>query len=298
MCVIVVLTVFSNLKIDKQVAIVEELKVLVEQALVRLFQKNEHSLRALSLQQISSLVTVEPCKRPEYGDFSCGVAMRLSQGQDLSAIELAQKISVSITKQKNLEICGVNVSSPGFINFSLTSSFLSSVLLEIHRRFSVSEQEHHPVRTESNRKNCYELCCSILKCATEPSFDLINEIQLAPFLSGSDWRKCKLEYKKSKEFFDAAFDTDPNLFRQQKSLVLMLDRTVRARDLSAHSQLQTSAMHYGPAIAESFAKFYQANRIFTNQPELTKARLGLVLAVKLVLEQTLRSQFEQASELC
>jgi hypothetical protein len=255
---------------QQTVAIVEQLKARVEQAL---------DLLAFSPERSASIVTVEACKRPEYGDFSCGVAIRLAQGQDLLAIELAHKISALITEQHSLENCTINVSPPGFINFSLTSGFLSSVLLEIHSRFSETGHTHSAVWSDNESENCYELCRSILRCATAPSFDLINEIELPPSLSEHEWLECRLQYKKSKQSFDAGFETEPGLFRRQKSLILMLESAVRLRPPP-----------YGLAIAESFAKFYQGSRVFTDQLELTKARLGLVLAVKLVLEQTLRSQ--------
>jgi len=271
------------------VAIVEQLKDQVEQALFRLFQKNESDLHAFSSDQIVSYVIVEPCKRPEFGDFSCGVAMRLVQGRDLSAISLAQEISDLINERNEIELGHISVSSPGFINFSVSSGLLSSVLFEIHSIYSETTHVHAAAWTDRDSKNCYELCCSILGCATEPAFDLINEIELAPFLSAEAWQKCKLQYKKSKQFFEPMFASEANLDMRQKSLILMLERAVRLLAAPPHRQLQTRIIECGSAIAESFAKFYQGSRIFTDQPELTKARLGLVLAVKLVLEQMPRS---------
>jgi hypothetical protein len=273
---------------DQQlVAIVEQLKAQVEEALVLFFEKKELQLQALSLEQSASAVTVELCRRPQYGDFSCGVAVRLAQGQELLAVEWAQKIAALMTERKSLEDCTINVSPPGFINFSLTGGFLSSVLLDIHSCFAETNGVHPGTWSDSASANCYELCCSILKCATEPSFDLINEIELLPFLSEPEWQECKLQYKKSKQAFDAGFESEPGLFMPQKSLILMLERAARSWTTPT-----------GSAIAESFAKFYQGSRVFTDQPAVTKARLGLVLAVKLVIEQPHRLQSLQASELC
>jgi hypothetical protein len=266
-------------KINKSVAIVEQLKAQVEQALVHLSLASEQA-------QDGSIVTVEICKRIQYGDFSCGVAIGLAQGQDLFSMELARKIAASITEQQGLAAYSVNVSPPGFINFDLTREFLSSVLLDIQSRFDDTDDVPSTNWTDSGSKNCYELCCSILRCATEPSFDLINEIELAPLMSAGQWQECKLQYKKTKQSFDAGFESQPDLFMRQKSLVLMLERAISPR-----------AVQPGLAISNAFAKFYQGSRIFTDQPEVTKARLGLVLAVKLVLEQTIRSQPEQACEL-
>jgi arginyl-tRNA synthetase len=271
------------------VAIVKELKTQVEQALVRLLHLSEHQVQVLSLEQIVSAVTIEPCRLPECGDFSCSVALRLALSLDLSAIELAHKIFALVAEQVDRTTYSVNVSSPGFINFSVTRSVLSSVLLDIHRRFPESDCESVGGFRDSASKNCYELCCSILKSVMEPSFDIINEIQFAPIFSSAEWQKCKLEYKSTQESFELAFDADPYLFARQKSLILMLDRISNVFDWSAQGRHESTDAHYGSAIAETFAKFYQGTRIFTAQPELTKARLGLVLAVKLVLEQTLRS---------
>ncbi|MDR3616073.1 MAG: hypothetical protein P4L53_21120 [Candidatus Obscuribacterales bacterium] len=264
---------------DQQlVAIVEELKARVEEALVLFFEKNELQLQVLSLEQSASGVTVEFCRRPQYGDFSCGIAVRLAKGQELLAIEWAQKIVALMTERKGLEDYIINVSPPGFINFSLTGGFLSLVLLDIHSRFSETDLVLPDAWSDSASENCYKLCCSILKCATEPSFDLINEIELPPLFSEREWQECKLQYKKSKQAFDAGFETEPGLFMRQKSLILMLERAERP-----------ATTPFGPAIAECFAKFYQGSRVFTDQPAVTKGRLGLVLAVKLALEQTHRS---------
>ena len=241
-------------------SIVERLKAYVEEAL----QDCDGGV-------VCAPVLIETCRHSQYGDYSCAVAVKLAQGQESVAFGLGQKIATRLTSICDRQLLTINVSPPGFINFALTNNFLSSVLLEINARFS--EQTLAPEIDDVLVKNCFEQCCDILRCARQPVFDLLNDAQLAPLLTESQWQKCKLEYKNDANSFDAGFDKNPLLLGRQKSLILMLERALRTRSAPV-----------SPEIAQSFATFYQSSRVFANSLSVTKARLGLVLAVKLVLE--------------
>ncbi len=63
--------------------------------------------------------TVEPPKRPEWGDFSCNVAMTLASTVKQSPLKVAQILATNLLKQFPELFKQVDVAPPGFLNFTL-----------------------------------------------------------------------------------------------------------------------------------------------------------------------------------
>ena len=87
-----------------------------------------HILHQLS-QAVSFLgmeapsLKLDQSKRPELGDFSCGVALSLTKKAKMAPIELAEEIRNCLNLKK--EICSeTTVSKPGFLNFRISPEYL------------------------------------------------------------------------------------------------------------------------------------------------------------------------------
>lgn len=93
----------------------EELKKLVENA-----------LKALGYE---TSVVIEIPKDTTHGDFSTNVAMRLAGQLKKSPVDIAEEIVEKMIDSENVE--SVEVMSPGFINFRLSSSSFTQVIKEI-----------------------------------------------------------------------------------------------------------------------------------------------------------------------
>ena len=80
-----------------------------------------------SLGMETPLLKLDQSKRPEIGDFSCGVALSLTKEAKKPPIELAEEIRNCLNLNK--EICSeITVSKPGFLNFRISSEYLRDQL--------------------------------------------------------------------------------------------------------------------------------------------------------------------------
>ena len=80
-----------------------------------------------SLGMNAPSLKLDQSKRPEIGDFSCGVALSLTKKAKKPPIELAEEIRNFLSLKK--EICSeITVSKPGFLNFRISSEYLRQQL--------------------------------------------------------------------------------------------------------------------------------------------------------------------------
>ncbi len=62
---------------------------------------------------------VEPPKRPEWGDFSCNVAMTLASKVRQSPLKVAEVLATSLREQFSGLFERIDVAPPGFLNLTL-----------------------------------------------------------------------------------------------------------------------------------------------------------------------------------
>ncbi len=77
-------------------------------------------------------IIIEKPKLASHGDFSCGIAFKLAGQLKKSPLEIAKLIYETIAKQtigKLLE--GISVTSPGYLNFTVSKLYLYQILKEI-----------------------------------------------------------------------------------------------------------------------------------------------------------------------
>ena len=91
------------------------------------------SIKAAKLIEPSDLVDIQieisRTKNPDYGQFSCNIALHLSNKLGLNAVDLAHQIADKINNQKGLE--KIVVAPPGFINFYLSAGVKAEVIKQV-----------------------------------------------------------------------------------------------------------------------------------------------------------------------
>ncbi len=130
-------------------------------------------------------------------------------------------------------------------------------------------------------------CCAILRRALEPHANTEKQIIEPPILSAQEWAEFQEEYKKSAEVFLPAFDPDPTIFADQKALVMALQSFPEEVREAALSRQPGRLARYAFEVANALQKFYEVSRVITDDKDVTKARLGLIMATRQVLANVL-----------
>lgn len=130
-------------------------------------------------------------------------------------------------------------------------------------------------------------CCAILRRALEPGINTETKAEEPPPVSPAEWQDWLKSYKASPEVFAAAFEDDPELFAHQKKLVMQLASLPEEVEDAMATRLPGKLARYAYDVANDLQKFYEVCRVITDDKEVTRARLGLILATKQVLANTL-----------
>jgi arginyl-tRNA synthetase len=130
-------------------------------------------------------------------------------------------------------------------------------------------------------------CCAILRRALEPYVNTEKQTTEPPILSEQEWSAFQEEFRKSADVFLPAFDADPAIFADQKALVMALQSfPEEVRESAVHRQPGRLA-RYAFEVANALQKFYEVSRVITDDKDVTKARLGLIMATRQVLANVL-----------
>jgi arginyl-tRNA synthetase len=125
-------------------------------------------------------------------------------------------------------------------------------------------------------------CCSILHKALEPQ-ESENGAAQSPPVTSEQWQKYQELYKSDPSVFQAVFDSDPAIFADQKALVMRLEAFPEEVREAAQLRLPGRIARYAYDVANDLQKFYEVSRVITDDPAVTRARLGLIDATRQVL---------------
>ena len=130
-------------------------------------------------------------------------------------------------------------------------------------------------------------CCSILRRALEPGINTETKAEEPPPVSDAEWQEWLHIYKSSPDVFLPAFEDAPELFAHQKKLVMQLALLPEEVEDAMVTRLPGKIARYAYEVANDLQKFYEICRVITDDKEVTRARLGLILATKQVLANAL-----------
>lgn len=131
-------------------------------------------------------------------------------------------------------------------------------------------------------------CSSILRRALEPYKNPDTGKEEPAPLSEETFDQFKVEYKNNPGVFLAAFDQSEEVFLHQKSLVMKLEAFPDEVADAALSWQPGKLARYAYDVANDLQKFYEVSRVITDDLSVTKARLGLIMAVRQVLANVLK----------
>ena len=133
--------------------------------------------------------------------------------------------------------------------------------------------------------------CSILRNLVKQRMDTINQKELPPVFTQDEVNHITDLTDK----FDKLFE-DENSYQQTKTLLIKLDSFEDVIISATKQRAPYMIAKYSQELANDFHKFYAAARVITDDKELSKQRVCLVFATKIVLNTALSLLGVQAPE--
>ncbi len=130
-------------------------------------------------------------------------------------------------------------------------------------------------------------CSAILRKALESSVNSDTGAEVPPVVGHNDWREYLESYKTSTRVFNLIFEKDVEVFTHQKALILRLESFPAEVEEAATSRTPGRLARYAYELANDLQKFYEVCRVITQEAEVAKARLGLIVATRQVLANVL-----------
>jgi hypothetical protein len=272
--------VYCNLLVSEYTAI---RKLLYSYLLASIDRFNYHQQQQIIIKNQIPLYKVRDDNQVLY---ISGVALRLSKSHHLDSMEIAEIISSQI-----LAICKENllvkIVAPGWIHLELTDSLLVNWLQHIttvglpdgkERRHKQIINPHRLFATQY----AHARCCSLILLAQREGL-----IQFKEHLP-ENWQERSLLCLVS--------DIQISWLNREKQLILnhsaercLISELIEAVDnlIFPNDNKQINWEKIGLDVSQAFETFWSQCRIWgevkNNFPELTQARLGLVLATQTVL---------------
>jgi arginyl-tRNA synthetase len=130
-------------------------------------------------------------------------------------------------------------------------------------------------------------CSAILRKALEPSVNPDTGAETPSVISQDQWRQYLDAYRTSASVFDAIFEKDREIFVHQKALIMRLESFPAEVEEAASTRTPGRLARYAYELANDLQKFYEVCRVITQDTEVAKARLGLIVATRQVLANVL-----------
>jgi len=102
----------------------------VKKEIQKLIRQSIEAAKLVTPDELSDIqIEISRTKNPDYGQFSCNIALRLSKKLGLNALDIAHQITDNIKNQEGLE--KVEAVPPGFINFFLSENMKAEVVKQV-----------------------------------------------------------------------------------------------------------------------------------------------------------------------
>lgn len=124
--------------------------------------------------------------------------------------------------------------------------------------------------------------CSILRNLTKPRIDIMDKKELPALFTEEEI--AKIEKQAENLDINKLWDCEINEINATKNIIQTLDNFEDLLITAAKNRAPYMIAKYMQDLASDFHKFYSAVRVITNDKELTKARVALILAIKTVLK--------------
>ena len=139
-------------------------------------------------------------------------------------------------------------------------------------------------------------CCAILRKVLEGTGGAENRIGEKRILTSADWSSYLEDYKLQSQVFEPLFTDSPEALACQKALIMRLQEFPKEVEEAARARTPDKLARYAYEVANHLQRYYEVARVITDDSAVTKARLGLILAVRQVLANVLGILGVQAPE--
>jgi len=130
-------------------------------------------------------------------------------------------------------------------------------------------------------------CASILRKALEPSLNVDAGAEEPAPVDAASWSEFMAAYRQSAATFKPLFEHDPAVYAHQKALIMRLESFPEEVSESAAGRTPGRLARYAYDLANDLQKFYESCRVITADRDVTRARLGLIVAMRQVLANVL-----------
>ncbi len=130
-------------------------------------------------------------------------------------------------------------------------------------------------------------CCAILRKALEPSINSDSGKEEPAPIDAHQWQEFLKSYESSPQVFKDIFDRDPQIYGHQKSLIMLLESFPSEVEEAVVTRTPGRLARFAYEVANDLQKFYEVCRVITSEADVTRARLGLILATRQVLANVL-----------
>ncbi|MBX9879004.1 MAG: hypothetical protein K2Y22_11155 [Candidatus Obscuribacterales bacterium] len=209
------------------------------------------------------------------GDYACAIAARLSGKSKNSAEPLAQAIAKFIDSDL-LE--KVEVAGNGFINLTVSNRALALVVHNILKNELPRGLGTQAVRTDWRYTG--QRLSAALQQVREPRLNLIESCLELPVLSDSQWQEIEVLCLRDIHILQPAFN------EANKKLVLLLDE-FWLQSAKYHHSKNESFYAYIDGLALEINQSHILDGLPLSDPELIRARIGLICAAKRVFDSCL-----------
>jgi len=130
-------------------------------------------------------------------------------------------------------------------------------------------------------------CFAILRQALEPSVNVETQQIEPPLISESSWCRMKEEFHQNLSVFMYGLSDSPLVYADQKALILHLAAFPTEILLATDRLAPARLVPYASDLADKLDSFLRSSQIITADKTATQARLGMIFAIKQVLENVL-----------
>ena len=106
-------------------------------------------------------------------------------------------------------------------------------------------------------------------------------------ITDTSWHRMTEEFKQTASVFLYGLSDNPQTYIEQKAMILHLAQISAEISLAAERLAPARLVTYASALADKLDDFLRSSRIITADKTATQARLGMIYAIKQVLETVL-----------
>ncbi len=263
-------------------------------------------------QPFEEAIVISAPRRKEFGDYACGIALKLAALARMSPLTTAQTIC-EFAKNELADLADTQIANNGFINFKIKDEFLQRLLEELLNwkiaNLPASQANEEPIvagRSSFPIKYAYARCSSFVRLATNPQLNLESLRETPALLAITDLSQfftsktnvSGLIATLFKEKKEQEKGHDNSLDDPVRNLLLHLSQffDLNLGDEAKCLNLKQETFEFAERASFLLESFLGKTTILSGNTELVKAKIALLFACRNVLACSLQTLKLDTSE--